>query len=70
MSKRDIKAWLSYFKAAKMVNFREINSLEDLHQARRFCACMRVGVFANVEDNAIWYVLRESWMEFRDWKAA
>jgi hypothetical protein len=64
MSKQEIKAWLSYFKAAKMVNFKEIFSLETLIEARKYCKCLRVGVFAQVEDNAIWYVIREyGWVE-------
>ena len=64
MSKQEIKSWLSYFKATGMVNFKEITSLDLLKQARRFCKCMRVGVFANVTDNQIWYVIREyGWVE-------
>jgi hypothetical protein len=40
-----------------MVDLDEIRAFEHVHQARRFCSCMRVGVFATVADLDIWRAL-------------
>jgi hypothetical protein len=50
----DIKVWLAYWQAAHMVNVDAIQAYEHVHLARKFCSCMRVGVFADVSDLEIW----------------
>jgi hypothetical protein len=54
-----IQIWLTYWNNAGMVALDEIRSIEDVVQARRFCACMRVGVFTlnQVSDLQIWRAL-------------
>lgn len=59
MTNEQIKGWLSYWNAAKMVALDEITSFDRVYQARKFCACMRVGVFTDVTDLQIWNALRE-----------
>lgn len=59
MHNLDIQCWLRYWKAADMVAFSEINTQEDLEQARRFCSVMRTGLFADMSTSLIWYSLRE-----------
>ena len=59
MERRVIKAWLTYWKNANMVNLSEIKSVLDCVQARRFCSCMRVGVFTDVATSDIWNALVE-----------
>ena len=54
MTTERIQSWLSYWNAAKMVAIDEILAFEHVYQARRFCKCMRVGVFANISDLSIW----------------
>lgn len=57
-----ITRWFKYWDAAHMVNFSEINSLEDMIQARKYCKCMRVGVFTEdvITTEEMWNVLRQS----------
>lgn len=57
MPKQQIQDWLIYWQAAKMVNINKIDSLPAMYSARRFCRCMRVGVFINVTDKQMWDAL-------------
>ena len=57
MAQQQIKAWLSYWSAAKMVAVDEIRAFDQVHLARKFCSCMRVGVFSDVTDLQIWRAL-------------
>lgn len=42
---QQIAGWLKYWRAAQMVATEEIQTAEDMVEARRWCACMRSGVF-------------------------
>jgi hypothetical protein len=57
MKQSKIQEWLTYWQNARMVDLDEIRAFEHVHQARRFCSCMRVGVFAAVADLDIWRAL-------------
>jgi len=59
MNATQIKNWLGYWQNAKMVNLEAITSFDRVYQARKYCECMRVGVFAEVTDLQIWNALRE-----------
>ena len=61
MTKAEIKDWLTYWSNANMVAVENIQSLEHVVQARKFCECMRVGVFCEdlVTDLQIWNALKE-----------
>jgi hypothetical protein len=59
MTNQSIKNWLSYWNAAGMVAIDQINAFDQVYQARKFCQCMRVGVFADVSDLQIWNALRD-----------
>jgi len=54
MTQKQIQEWLTYWANAKMVSIDQIRAFEHVNQARRFCSCMRAGVFANVGDLDIW----------------
>ena len=58
MTQTEIKGWIKYWAAANLVAVNEIASLDDVKQARRFCAVTRDGVFSNVSDAAIWQALQ------------
>jgi hypothetical protein len=58
MTRSDIQSWISYWTAAKMVSFDEITSFDRVYQARKYCECMRTGVFADVTDLQIWNALQ------------
>jgi hypothetical protein len=58
MAQNNITGWIRYWAAANLVAVNEIASLDDVKQARRFCAVMRDGVFSNVTDAAIWQALQ------------
>jgi hypothetical protein len=45
-----------------MVSVDEIRSFDDVYQARKYCECMRVGIFANVTDLQIWRAIRNARM--------
>jgi hypothetical protein len=60
MTATQIKNWLGYWQNAKMVNLEAITSFDRVYQARKYCECMRVGVFAEVTDLQIWNALREA----------
>lgn len=57
MPQREIQDWLTYWQNANMVAVDAICAFDQVHQARRFCSCMRDGVFANVSDLDIWRAL-------------
>jgi hypothetical protein len=57
MKATDIQSWIAYWTAAKMVAFDQITSFDRVYQARKYCECMRVGVFADVTDLQIWNAL-------------
>ena len=61
MTITEIKSWLAYWKAGGMVAIDRIAAFDQVHQARKFCACMRQGVFAEdcVSDLQIWRALTE-----------
>ena len=59
MGTKKIQGWLAYWNAAKMVALDEIRAFEHVFQARKYCECMRVNVFAEVSDLAIWNALAE-----------
>ena len=54
MAKTEIQRWLAYWSAAKMVAVSEIRAFDQVYEARKYCECMRVGVFADVTDLQIW----------------
>lgn len=58
MPREEIVCWLEYWSLQKMVNVSQIKSLEDVATARKFCACMRVGVFEKVTDAEIWAAMQ------------
>lgn len=57
MRQAEIQDWLRYWENARMVAVNEIRAFEHVHLARKYCSCMRVGVFAEVTDLAIWRAL-------------
>ena len=54
MTKATITNWLTYWTNANMVAVDEIRAFDQVHLARKFCECMRVGVFSDVTDLQIW----------------
>jgi hypothetical protein len=66
MDKATIKTWVRYWNSSKEVNFSEIGSLDDMAQARLFCQVLRVGLFAEVSDQAILDAWREVTREDKD----
>ena len=59
MTTKEIKAWLSYWTSANMVAVNQIRAYEQVYQARKYCACMRQGVFADITDGQIWDAIRK-----------
>ena len=59
MTTTEIKNWISYWTNANMVAVENIQAFDQVHQARKFCECMRVGVFTEVTDLQIWNAIRE-----------
>lgn len=59
MTKAQIQDWLTYWTQSRMVSTEEIQSLQDVATARKFCSCMNVGPFLYVNDDEIWAALRE-----------
>lgn len=57
MTNAKIQDWLTYWTNAKMVAIDQINAFDQVHQARKYCECMRVGVFTDVTDLQIWNAL-------------
>lgn len=60
MTTTEIQNWLTYWNNAKMVCLDAITSFDRVFQARKYCECMRVGVFAEVTDLQIWNALQAS----------
>jgi hypothetical protein len=60
MASQDIQNWLRYWAAAKMVAVDNICAFDQVHLARKYCQCMRVGVFHPdlVSDLQIWRALK------------
>ena len=56
MRQAEIIGWLQYWQNAEMVAVDEINAFDQVHLARKYCSCMRVGVFSPelVTDLDIW----------------
>ena len=59
MTALNIAIWLAYWSNAKMVALDEIRAFDQVHQARKFCECMRVGLFSDVTDLQIWNALQD-----------
>ena len=59
MAKAEIQKWLRYWSAARIVSVDQILAFDQVHTARRFCQCMRVGIFSEVTDLQIWRALTE-----------
>lgn len=59
MAREQIQEWLRYWQAAKMVAVDQILAFDQVSDARRYCSCMRVGVFTpdQVTDLQIWRAL-------------
>ncbi len=59
MKQNDIQAWLEYWQNANMVNLDQISAFDQVYQARKYCSCMRSGVFSFdlVSDLEIWRAL-------------
>jgi hypothetical protein len=57
----EITGWISYWDAAKMVAIDEITVYDRVEQARKYCQCMRVGVFdpKTVSNLDIWTAILE-----------
>jgi hypothetical protein len=61
MTTTEITNWLTYWNNARMVAVENIAAFDQVHLARKFCECMRVGVFHPdmVTDLQIWNAIRE-----------
>jgi hypothetical protein len=59
MTQKEIQVWLRYWQNSRMVAIEEINAFDQVHLARKYCECMRVGIFSidMVSDLAIWRTL-------------
>jgi len=53
------KEWVGYWSRAKAVRFEHVQSLEDMHECRKWCPFMNVGVVADVTDEEMWAALEE-----------
>jgi len=70
MKQKDILDWLEYWRNANMVDIDEINAFDQVHLARKYCPCMRLGVFTpdRVTDLEIWRALCVMRGTRPDWK--
>ena len=59
LTQTEIKTWLNYWDKAEMVAVDNIRAFDQVYQARKFCSCMRTGVFSDVTDLQIWNAIRE-----------
>ncbi len=57
MTEARIQDWLRYWHAARMVAVDQICAFDQVYEARKYCSCMRVGVFTDVTDLQIWRAL-------------
>lgn len=60
MTSKEIQGWLTYWANANMVAVDEIRAFDQVHLARKYCECMRVGGFADVTDLQIWRALLDA----------
>jgi len=60
MEQQKICEWLAYWSRAKAVATKEIQSLEQMAEARKWCAVMRQGLFqeARVSTEEMWKALQ------------
>ena len=58
MAQTKIIEWLGYWRNANMVSINAICAFDQVYEARKYCQCMRVGVFTNVTDLQIWNALK------------
>ena len=59
MNTKEIQTWLAYWTNAKMVAVDAIRAFDQVYQARKYCECMRVGVFTDVTDLQIWNAITQ-----------
>jgi len=59
MTSKEIQGWLSYWHVAKMVAVDKIQAFDQVYQARKYCSCMRTGLFLDISDLSIWRALCE-----------
>lgn len=57
MTRSEIQGWLTYWTNANMVSVDAIKAFDQVALARRFCSCMRSGVFSEITDLQIWRAL-------------
>ena len=57
MTEGRIIDFLQYWDKAEMVAIDQIRAFDQVYTARKFCACMRQGVFSDVTDLQIWRAL-------------
>lgn len=50
--------WIDYWNRAHMVNVDAIQSVDDMHLARKHCSCMSHGLFYDVTDEEMWAALQ------------
>ena len=61
MTRKEIIDWLNYWQNRGMVSVDNICAFDQVHEARKYCLCMRIGVFRPhlVTDLQIWRALCE-----------
>lgn len=59
MKQAEIIGWLEYWQNAAMVAVDQICAFDQVHLARKYCSCMRLGAFSPdlVTDLQIWRAL-------------
>ena len=59
MTPEQLETWVRYLDAAHMVAWDEVRAFDQVHLARKYCQCLRVGVLNedDVTDLAIWNAL-------------
>ena len=57
MNTNEIQKWLKYFQNAGIVDVDAILAFDQVYEARKYCSCMRNGVFTDVSDLKIWNAL-------------
>lgn len=60
----EIQTWLNYWQHGDMVAVDRIRAFDHVYEARKYCACMRTGIFADVTDLQIWLAIRDMRGEF------
>jgi hypothetical protein len=51
--------WVGYWSRAKAVSFEHVQSVEDMHECRKWCPQMNVGAVIDVTDAEMWQALEE-----------